>query len=209
MSTATMTTLPRPAAPVEPSGSSPDTVPQRLAAGDESVIVELYRTFGGRVLGLALRVLADRQLAEEAVQETFVRVWRRAETFDPTREIEPWLFRIARNTAYDLARARSARPRSQFGDPEPVLGSAVQVDDRSDPELATETLELQWEIRAAVDALPELEREVVRLQHLCGLTHREVADRLGISVGTVKSRSHRAHGRLAAALADARSALSA
>lgn len=208
MSTATMTRSNR--RPVRGPETTPTTgrsdeelLGARLAAGDDGVIVELYRAYAGRILGLALHVLHDRQLAEEVVQETILRVWRRAETFDPTRGLEPWLFRIARNAAYDMARARAARPQSQWGDPATTLVSLPDADDGCDPANAVETLTVQWEVRAAIDELPEIEREVVRLQHLCGLSHREVAARLGISVGTVKSRSHRAHGKLAAALSGA------
>ncbi len=207
MSTATMTTPVR--RPARPDGAASSTgranteLGQRLAAGDDGVIVELYRAYAARILGLALHVLADRQLAEEVVQETILRVWRRAETFDPTRDLEPWLFRIARNAAYDAARARACRPRPQWGDPDPTLGSMAEPGDGHDPADAVETLALRWEVRAAIDDLPEIEREVVRLQHLRGMSHREVAAALGISVGTVKSRSHRAHGRLATALRDA------
>ncbi len=208
MSTATMTKPVR--RPVHHRDGAPSTdrsdeatLAERLAAGDDGVLVELYRAYGGRILGLALHVLHDRQLAEEVVQETILRVWRRAETFDPTRDLEPWLFRIARNTAYDAARARACRPRPQWGDPEPTLGSLAESSTGHDPADAVESLALRWEVRAAIDELPEIEREVVRLQHLRGMSHREVAAELDISVGTVKSRSHRAHGRLATALRDA------
>ena len=177
-----------------------ETTAERVARGDESVIAELHRTYGGRVLGLALRVLGDRQLAEEATQETFVRVWRRGTTFDPTRELEPWLFRIARNVAIDLARTRARRPRSQWADPEPTLSSLTAPEDGDDPAAAIERLAVGWELRAALDDLPAVEREVVRLQHLRGLSHREISEALGGSIGTGKSRSHRAHGRLAAVL---------
>lgn len=181
----------------------PEPLAARLVAGDERVIGELYRTYGGRIMGLALRVLNDRQLAEEVVQETIVRVWRRAATFDETRELEPWLFRIARNTAYDMGRARGRRPRSQWGDPTPALEGLAAGDHVSDPALASENLETRWAVRTAIDELPETLRDVVRLQHLGGLSHTEIATRLGISLGTVKSRSHRAHGKLAAALRSA------
>ncbi|MFK8025471.1 MAG: RNA polymerase sigma factor [Ilumatobacter sp.] len=176
----------------------------RLAAEDERVLPELFTTYGGRILGLALRVLHDRQLAEEVVQETILRVWRHATTFDPTCELDPWLFRIARNVAYDMGRTRSRRPQAQWGDPTVTLDELTDNDEATDPQAATDALEVQWAVRAAIDDLPEGERDVVRLQHLSGLRHEEIATRLGISVGTVKSRSHRAHRRLQSALDEVR-----
>ncbi|MEM9037505.1 MAG: sigma-70 family RNA polymerase sigma factor [Actinomycetota bacterium] len=173
---------------------------RRLAAGDRTVVRDLYRQYGGRVLAVALRASGDRTLAEDAVQETFLRLWRSASSFDPERELDRWVLRIARNTAYDLGRAKVSRPQSSHLDPEPVL--LRQVDGRRDgqPEEMAAALGSAWELRAAIDALPSVEREVVRRQHLDGLTHREIAEELGVSVGTVKSRSHRAHRRLAAAV---------
>lgn len=180
---------------------------ERLASGDDSVLAELYTTHAGRILAIALHVLHDRQLAEEVVQETILRAWRCREQFDSTRNLEPWLFRIARNVAYDMSRARSCRPQSHGGDPTPTLDSLAATDIGSDPEVASDALALRWAVRAAIDELPDAERSIVRLQHLDGLSHTEISARLGISVGTVKSRSHRAHRRLSIALGTAHATL--
>lgn len=163
--------------------------------GEEAAVRELHRRYAGRILASVLPVVGgDRRLAEDVVQETFLRAWRRAHTLDPERPIEPWLFRIARNTAIDTLRSAQRRPvTAALSDPERLRDPR----DDTDPERATGLMALRWAVRAALDHLPEGERDVVRLQHLHGLRHVEIADRLGISVGTVKSRSHRAHRRLA------------
>src|SRR5918995_1122995 len=106
------------------------------------------------------------------------------------RDLAPWLYAIARRVAIDIHRRESR--------------AAVPAQ-LADDDVAVEPVSLSrtwqaWEVRAAVDKLPAPERDVVRLGHLEGLTHREIADHLGIPVGTVKSRSARAHRRLAALL---------
>ena len=184
------------AVPADRPAPDPDAVllARRFADGDEMAVRELHRRFAGRILASVMPVVGDRRLAEEVTQETFLRAWRRAHSLDPERPIEPWLFRIARNTAIDTLRAVKRRPVSTpLKDPERLLDTARLAD----PERATGQMALKWAVRAALERLPEGERDVVRLHHLHGLSHTEIADRLGISVGTVKSRSHRAHRRLA------------
>ncbi len=174
---------------------------RRFAAGDEAAIRELHARYGARVIAATRRVVGDRRLAEDVAQETWLRAWRRAHTIDPSLPLEPWLFRIARNTAIDALRSAGRRPVSApLDEPERLRSN----DGTGDPERVGEQLSIRWAVRAAIEHLPDGERDVVRLQHLQGLTHGEVAERLGISVGTVKSRSYRAHRRLAAALAEHR-----
>ena len=135
-------------------------------------------------------MLSNRELAAECVQEAFVKAWRASKSFDPARELRPWLATITRRVAVDIYR-REARTRS---DPHP------DVDDTVVP-IAFERTWEAFEVRAALDQLPGDEREVVRLAHFEGLTHSEIADKLRVPVGTVKSRSFRAHRKLAGLLA--------
>jgi RNA polymerase sigma-70 factor (ECF subfamily) len=160
-------------------------------AGDPDAVRAVYREYGRLVFAVARRTLGSRELAEEATQETFVKAWRAAAGFEPGRDIGPWLATIARRTAIDVHR-REARRRA-----DPL--TEVAVDHPSVVELppGVERAYDAWAVRQAVDELPDDEREVVRLQHLEELTHVEVAARLGLPVGTVKSRSFRAHRRLA------------
>jgi RNA polymerase sigma factor (sigma-70 family) len=173
---------------------TPDVL-ERFRAGDGDAVRHVYREYGRLVFAVAHRVLGSRQLAEEATQQTFVKAWRSAAAYDPSRDLGPWLATIARRTAIDLHRA-TARRASVSLDEVPPADPAVAVEL---PAGAARVLEFA-QVRSAVDALAPDEREVVRLQHFEGLTQAEIADRLGVPVGTVKSRTFRAHRRLAAAL---------
>jgi RNA polymerase sigma-70 factor (ECF subfamily) len=165
---------------------------RRFATGDIGAVGELYDRFAGSIYTVALsRLGGDRQLAEEAVQDVFVKAWRAAATFDPERPLSPWLYEIARHSAADIARREQRRPTTTRlsaaapADEGPTLGDAWEA----------------WEVRRALAELPTDELELVRLTHFLGLTRSEIAERLGLPIGTVKSRVHRAHRRLAERLA--------
>jgi RNA polymerase sigma-70 factor (ECF subfamily) len=164
---------------------------ERFRAGDPDAVRALYREYGGAVNTVAHAIVHDRDLAADVVQQTFVKAWRAAASFDPGRDFAPWLYSIARHTAIDVLRAESRPTRG---------GHQPEVDVQIEGESIEQTWE-RFEVRRAVDALPPDEREVVRRSHLLGHTHDEIAEQLGVPVGTVKSRSGRAHKRLAAALA--------
>lgn len=162
----------------------------RFAAGDDQAVKAVYERFARPVLTVAMSALGRRDLADEVVQTTMLNVWRGAATFDPSRELAPWVYAIARRAAIDVHRRESRAPVPQ------ALG---------DDEIAVEPLSFSrtweaWEVRSAVEKLPADEQAVVRLAHLQGLSHREVAAELGVPIGTVKSRSARAHRRLASLL---------
>ena len=166
----------------------------RFRQGDPDAVRSVYRSYGRLVYAVAYRVLGDRGLAEEATQQTFVKAWRAAQSFDERRELGPWLAAIARRVAIDVYRretVRSADPLDSVPAGDPALVAAPQ---------SAEAVYDVWEVREAVAQLPADEQEIVRLQHLDGFTHTQIAERLGVAVGTVKSRSFRAHKRLAAQL---------
>ncbi len=166
----------------------------RFRQGDPDAVREIYRSHGRLVYAVAYRVLGDRGLAEDATQQTFVKAWRAAQSFDERRELGPWLAAIARRVAIDVYRreaVRSADPLDSVPAGDPALVATPQ---------SAEAVYDVWEVREAVAQLPADEQEVVRLQHLDGFTHTQIAERLGVAVGTVKSRSFRAHKRLAAQL---------
>jgi RNA polymerase sigma-70 factor (ECF subfamily) len=163
----------------------------RFRQGDPDAVRSVYRSHGRLVYAVAYKVLGDRGLAEEAVQQTFVKAWRAAQSFDEARELGPWLAAIARRVSIDLYRreaVRTADPLEAVRADDPALVAAPQ---------SAEAVYDVWEVRQAVAELPDDEQEVVRLQHLDGFTHVQIAERLGVAVGTVKSRSFRAHKRLA------------
>jgi RNA polymerase sigma-70 factor, ECF subfamily len=164
---------------------------EAFRAGDVTALGAVYDRYSRAVWSVAMSVLGDRGLAEDATQETFLRAWRAAASYDPDRELPPWLFTIARRTAVDVHR-REARPtQGGHGQEQDVVVQMPGI------ERAYQT----WEVRTALDELPADERAVVRMSHFDEMTHREIAEALDVPVGTVKSRSHRAHRRLAGRLA--------
>ena len=191
-----------------PGGRSPERVSidahvrARFRDGDPDAVRAVYSTYRRLVYAAAHSILGERGLAEEATQQTFVKAWRSAGKVDPTRELAPWLATVARRVSIDIYRRetrRSARPLETVPDDDPALvTSALAVEQASDA----------WEVQRAVSLLPVDEREIVRAQHFDGLTHEQIAGRLGIPMGTVKSRSFRAHRRLALQLGHLREPMS-
>ena len=150
---------------------------------------------------VAYKVLGDRGLAEEATQQTFVNAWQAARNFDPSRQLGPWLATIARRVSIDVYRREARRAHRNLDDEAGDRPSLLAIPDRAAAAYDA------WEVRQAVADLPDDEREVVRLQHLDGLSQGEIAARLAVPLGTVKSRSARAYRRLATSLADFREGL--
>lgn len=180
---------------MDPTGAKGSSVlAARFRDQDPDAVREVYRQYGRIVYGVAYRALGNKTLAEEATQQAFLQAWRASATVDAGREIGPWLCTIARRAAIDVYRRESRRMHDDVDDVSP--GDAAVITLPPNIEGITEA----WEIRAAVAELPDDERDVVRMQHFDGLTHQEIAERLAVPVGTVKSRSFRAHRRLAARL---------
>jgi RNA polymerase sigma-70 factor, ECF subfamily len=153
-----------------------------VGRGDrDRALPELYRRYERRLYGLGFRLLGDQGLAEELVQETFLRVWRTADRYDPARgTVSAFVLSIARRLAIDLWRRPSSRPS------EPEREPPAAVDETID------RLLLQLTVREALDSLPPAHREVIELSYHSDLTQTEVAERLGIPLGTVKSRAYHA-----------------
>jgi RNA polymerase sigma-70 factor (ECF subfamily) len=168
---------------------------ERFTAGDRSAVRQMYAEYGRAVYALAYRVLRDHGLAEEAVQTTMLNAWRNAARFDPERDIGPWLYTIARRAAIDVYRREQRHQSAEL----------VDTDIAVLPNSLDEVWQA-WQIHQALAQIPEAEREIVRCTHYLGLTQEQTADRLGIPVGTVKSRSHRAYRRLADLLGHLREA---
>ena len=174
-----------------PSTAQPVTVMSAFVRRDPDAVRSLYHEYGRLVYAVALRILRRPELAEEATQQTFVRAWQAADRFDVGRDPGPWLATIARRIAIDVHRYEARREALPFGAVEPAAPDGTP-------------LELVWDVRRAIDALPDDEATVLRLQHLEGLSQAEIAEQLGLALGTVKSRSFRAHRKLATRLADLR-----
>jgi RNA polymerase sigma factor (sigma-70 family) len=171
---------------------------ERFRAGDDAAVRDVYRAYSGVVWGVSMRILHDRSLADEATQQSFLQAWRSAGGFDADRELGPWLVTIAKRVAIDIYRREQRRPTSALDDAALDHPALVTMPPNGDQ---------AWEVaqvRQAIDTLGPDEQQIVRMQHLDGFTHSEIADRLGVALGTVKSRSFRAHKTLATRLAHLR-----
>jgi RNA polymerase sigma-70 factor, ECF subfamily len=163
----------------------------RTGDGDRGAFEVLYRRYSRPVFGLALRRLGDRGRAEDAVQETFASIWRAARTYKPERGPGgPWLYAVARNAIVDRSRARQEPPAEVPDEPSVDAG----------PDERAEGSWVQWRVHRALETLPEREREVIALAYWSDLSQSEVAERLGIPLGTVKTRTRAALAHLAEAL---------
>jgi len=152
----------------------------RDRSGDE--LRELYRRYAGELFGFAASALGDREQAEEVVQDVFAQLWRHAGEYDQRRaSVRTWLYAIARNRIVDAHRRAAARPKR--AEDEDSLDNAAEID------AALDQAVLRWQITAALARLSPAHREVIRLAHYGGLTMREIAERTGIPLGTVKSRT--------------------
>jgi RNA polymerase sigma-70 factor (ECF subfamily) len=187
-----------------------------VAAGSEDALAELYDRHAAAIHATALRLTGDRQTAEDVVQEVLLTLWNRAERFDPAAgSLAAWLGTMARNRAIDRLRAAGRRPQlvalgrdDEEGSAEAALERAAEADrdtdrfDAADPVAVLEAAETRDAISAALATMAEPEREVILLAYRDELTQREIADRLGWPLGTVKTRTRRALARLRGALAD-------
>src|ERR1700691_3523793 len=175
-----------------PTPEDADLIAQ-VAAGDiGEPVAELYRRHAGRIYRFGLQLLGDTGLAEELVQECFVRLWRTAGRFDISRgTVAAYLFVMARSIAADLRRRPSSRPLLPVED--------TQIPPQ--PDSADRILEALM-VRDALESLTAAHREVLMLCHAEGLTQSQIAERLGLPLGTVKTRLYHGLRALKAALAE-------
>lgn len=150
--------------------------------GDTHAFERLYRLYSGRVYGLCLRMTRHREIAEDCVQLTFVRAWRNLQTFEGRSAFGTWLHRIAVNEVLTHARNHGTRAESDE--------DAVN-EDRSDVGRSEFDATDVMDVERALASLPEGSRYVVVLQAVYGYSHEEVADMLGVAVGTCKAQMHR------------------
>jgi RNA polymerase sigma factor (sigma-70 family) len=174
-----------------PDAAELATLVLRVAdGGDRAAFAALFGHFAPRVKAYLLRLGADAATAEDLMQDVMVTVWRRAVTYDPAQAgVGTWIFTIARNKRIDALR-RERRPELDPSDP------AFAPDPPVEPERAAALG--QWESRlgAALAALPREQSEMLRLAYFEDLSHGEIARRLGLPLGTVKSRVRLAIARL-------------
>ena len=170
----------------EEARAEDDQLIMRVAAGDRRAFETLYDRYAATVFGVTMKMLGDRGLAEDAVQEIFWRVWKRAASFDRSRAFAPWLFGIAHNYCIDELRRRRVRPQQVFEDDEhPILSDIPDELDVGEAAVLTDQRRIVLE---ALDQLPEEQRQALLLAYFGGLTQQEIAQKLGNPLGTVKTR---------------------
>lgn len=174
----------------------------RIVDRDERAVEELYARYSGPLYSLAYQVTGAERFAQDVIQEVFIALWRDASRFDPSRgAVAPWLFSLARHKAIDLVR-REANVRKRTAD---VDLEFHEADDDVDHET---WLNFRREkVLAAIEELTPAQREALELAFFGGLTHVEVSDRLGIPLGTAKTRIRSALLRLRDILGDSVSEL--
>lgn len=157
----------------------------RIAAGDQSALAAFYEGTAAQAFGLALRIVGNRAAAEDVLEEVYVQAWRQADRYAPDRGSPlAWLMMITRTRSLDHVRARKADPVKGV-----AISEALDVPaDAPSPEDASAHAEWHGPLHEALDALPAEQREVIDLAYFEGLSHSEIAERLDVPVGTVKTR---------------------
>lgn len=183
--------------PDAPPGTEPaldrdtlDGLVEAVAGRDRSAFAALFNFYAPRVKAYLLRLNAPDSLAEELTQEIMLTVWRKAELFDRSQaSASTWIFRIARNRRIDAAR-RAAKPALDGEDP------ALQPPQAAAPDDVAHANSRDARVRAAMTDLPDEQVALLRMAFFDGLSHRDIADRIGVPLGTVKSRLRLAFDKL-------------
>lgn len=180
---------------------SDEVLAAQVARGESRALETLYDRYASLVLGISLKIVGDRALAEDVLQETFWRVWRSAASYQSQRgTFTAWLLRIARNLAIDSYRRRNVRPRPVTD----VDKSDSKMDRVPDPSLdiAEQSIVLleQKQVRSALATLPHAQREVIELAYFHGMTRQEIAEATGEALGTIHTRARLALQKLRQAL---------
>jgi RNA polymerase sigma-70 factor (ECF subfamily) len=193
--------------PMSAETSEDEALVRAAQAGDLEAFNLLVLRHERPVFNVALRLLRDVGLAEDATQDTFIRAWQNIGSFQ-TGSVRSWLYKIATNRSYDMLRASARRPAGSLeAEPveiEPTWTTGGGGDEA--PDAHTLRRELSIYLERALAALPEDQRTVVLLVDVQGLDYHEVAETMGIALGTVKSRLSRARAKIRQALADDESA---
>ena len=173
-----------------PDRAALDGLVRACAERDRDAFAALFNFYAPRVKAYLMRLNAPDALAEELTQEVMLTVWRKAGTFDPAlASASTWIFRIARNRRIDAAR-RAAKPELDAEDP------ALQPPELEAPDDAAHAADREVQVREALADLPDEQVALLRMAFFDGLSHRDIADRVGVPLGTVKSRLRLAFEKL-------------
>lgn len=167
-----------------------DCLIEAVAQKDRDAFARLFNFYAPRIKGYLIGLRASNSLAEELAQEVMLTVWRKAHLFDRSQaSASTWIFRIARNRRIDAAR-RAAKPELDENDP------ALQPSEPVAPDLATQTRQTQFKVRKAMAELPVEQVELLQMAFFEGLSHRDIAEKIDLPLGTVKSRLRLAFEKL-------------
>jgi RNA polymerase sigma factor (sigma-70 family) len=167
------------------SALSDEALLSGLGAGDPDAATAFIRRFQARVYGLVLTIVRDEKTAEEVAQETFMRAWKHARTYDPRRgRVATWLLTIARNLAIDIVRVKRPEPL----DPELLDNKLQQAGVVGDPADQGSPPDERERVREAIGELPPEQRRALFLAAYLGRTAQEIGELEGIPLGTAKSR---------------------
>lgn len=157
---------------------------QQIQIGDEEALITLHTQYASLVYSVAYRILNDRMAAEEVTQDTFLRIWNKAFTFDPGKgRFVTWLLTVARRLAIDQFRHQRRRePKTGllFMDEDPTLWENILATDGS--------AELRRTLKSALEQLQPEQRDLIELAYFYGMTHSDIAEQLDLPLGTVKTR---------------------
>ena len=158
----------------------------RVAAGDRAAMQEVYRRTSAKLFGVCLRIFGERAEAEDAVQDVYLAIWRKAGTFDPARSSPiTWLVTLARNRAIDRLRASGRRPTA------PLELAADVADETPDAETALVHADEDTRVLECIEHLRPDDAVMIRTAFFDGVTYADLAERANLPLGTVKSRMRR------------------
>lgn len=165
---------------------------QQIAQGSTDALGILYDRYGRLIYALGVKITGDAGQAEEIVQEVFLRVWQGANNYDSTRgKVFTWLFTIAHNLCIDAVRRRKSRPQAASPSPDSDQDPVLMVPDSNPESNIEETVwsnEIARAVRDALQQLPPEQSRVIEMSYFQGLTHKQIAERLGLPLGTAKTR---------------------
>lgn len=161
---------------------------EKIRQGDQSALDLLYKRYSSPVYSLIWKILQNSEEAEDVALDVFWQVWRQADRYDPARGAPPaWIFTLARSRAIDRLRSRSRREDRTISIDDPNL-HFDPLDENASPDQVVSFRQSRDAVRAAMEKLSVVQREAVELAFLKGMTHVEIAEKLGQPLGTVKTR---------------------
>lgn len=175
------------ASEVKPAPADLELV-EKIRQGDQSALDLLYKRYSAPVYSLVWKILQNSEEAEDVALEVFWQVWRQADRYDPARGAPPaWIFTLARSRAIDRLRARNRREDRTVSIDDPNF-HFDPLDENAAPDQVVSFRQSRDAVRAAMEKLSPVQREAVELAFLKGMTHVEIAEKLGQPLGTVKTR---------------------